>query len=587
MKNINTKIFSRASFFKPCRLVWQEEPEKFLSSRVFPPGMDERKERDMMKSDLREISRPGEKQEDNMTPDAFLEKYKDLLLDDVDLFSEVLDRFSPMGVEAFKKVVEFGDSYLQNNPPATASYIYNVLTQAVYLLGEEGLVNYELYKNNPDLAKQAQEDIKKFVESFVKEKAGHVLDNNAIALAETIRTFAENENLLPQMPKFFEDKIKKFDLSDQEFAAIIIKTVSSPRLPRCYESISQILYQSEDKPLTNIVSFGEAVGWAVLSGDSKLFKFVLQRGRDIVKEKEGQEYVEKAFTDVDKKSPLEKDWKAFLKENAESFDKQELTRRLAELHGGQDGATLAIFLASLKKEYGLEFVRNAILEMLSDGRFSRVEHIKIYEKYLSPEDLANVARSVFADHEKNNCSYGIFQEAVLGKYLKPTEANKIFTDTLKSLFAKGEDGYRDILKYVPSYRAYVAPEVLEKTLKDVLNALENSDLFFLIIKHLKDYHSGISDDGFVKEKVNSALEKASDWTVLENISELKKPEFAKYVTRVDLKRHLERAITKTSDASTLVRFEDGYKDFFSPEELEKLLTPEMKGWIEEEKNKDR
>ena len=129
--------------------------------------------------------------------------------------------------------------------------------------------------------------------------------------------------------------------------------------------------------------------------------------------------------------------------------------------------------------------------------------------------------------------------------------------------------------------------MLEKTLKDVLNALVNSDLFFLIIKHLKDYHSGISDDGFVKEKVNSALEKASDWTVLENISELKKPEFAKYVTRVDLKRHLERAITKTSDASTLVRFEDGYKDFFSPEELEKLLTPEMKGWIEEEKNKDR
>ena len=49
---------------------------------------------------------------------------------------------------------------MQNNPPATASYIYNVLTQAVYLLGEEGLVNYELYKNNPDLAKQAQEDIK-------------------------------------------------------------------------------------------------------------------------------------------------------------------------------------------------------------------------------------------------------------------------------------------------------------------------------------------------------------------------------------------------------------------------------------------
>ena len=135
-----------------------------------------------------------------------MEKYKDLLLDDVDLFSEVLDRFSPMGVEAFKRSWNLEILILQNNPPATASYIYNVLTQAVYLLGEEGLVNYELYKNNPDLAKQAQEDIKKFVESFVKEKAGHVLDNNAIALAETIRTFAENENLLPQMPKFFEDK---------------------------------------------------------------------------------------------------------------------------------------------------------------------------------------------------------------------------------------------------------------------------------------------------------------------------------------------------------------------------------------------
>ena len=84
-----------------------------------------------------------------------------------------------------------------------------------------------------------------------------------------------------------------------------------------------------------------------------------------------------------------------------------------------------------------------------------MEHIKIYEKYLSPEDLANVARSVFADHEKQ-LQLRYFPGSRFRKYLKPTEANKIFTDTLKSLFAKGEDGYRDILKYVPSYRAYVA-----------------------------------------------------------------------------------------------------------------------------------
>ena len=102
-------------------------------------------------------------------------------------------------------------------------------------------------------------------------------------------------------------KIKKFDLSDQEFAAII-KTVSSPRLPRCYESISQILYQSEDKPLTNIVSFGEAVGWAAL-GDSKNFLNLSFNAADS-KEKEGQEYVEKDLQTLIK-SPLERTGKLF------------------------------------------------------------------------------------------------------------------------------------------------------------------------------------------------------------------------------------------------------------------------------------
>ena len=70
-------------------------------------------------------------------------------------------------------------------------------------------------------------------------------------------------------------------------------------------------------------------------------------------------------------------------------------------------------------------------------------------------------------------------------------------------------------------------------------------IFFLIIKHLKDYHSGISDDGFVKEKVNSALEKKHRIGQFLKIYLNLKTEFAKYVTRVDLKRHLERAITKT------------------------------------------
>ena len=58
---------------------------------------------------------------------------------------------------------------------------------------------------------------------------------------------------------FLKIKLKNLILSDQEFAAIIIKTVSSPRPRVATNQYLKYFINQRISPLQNIVSFGEAV----------------------------------------------------------------------------------------------------------------------------------------------------------------------------------------------------------------------------------------------------------------------------------------------------------------------------------------
>lgn len=319
MKNLS--CFScPSSSTKPNRLIWQDRPGENPQA---PQGQTAEAEIAKMKNELfNNVVRPQESEsairEGGMSPEQFMEKYKNLLTTDFEAYKTGHMGFTSMGVEKFLKFTEVGYGYLESsNPEIVSEYVtstlFELMMQYNQLTGEYEY-QHPLYKDNPERQEKVKKDLLSFINSFVKEKAAKVWENNPVALAQTLAFLSEMKSTIPDAYQFLTTKVKSFELSDIQMRDVV-GSVSSCRIGKerseALPYVSRILYESKDKPLSNIVVFKETMDTAAWS-DPKLFLFVLNRGKDIVRDPVAREYIENLLSRTEKVEN-KKIWADFLK----------------------------------------------------------------------------------------------------------------------------------------------------------------------------------------------------------------------------------------------------------------------------------
>jgi len=256
-----------------------EEEEAILKGSELPDELAQLKK--TLVNDMVDLVSPEADQEDvplgqrKLTPRQFLEKYRPLLLRDIDSYSSVIQYIRPMQLDKtyLDQVLDIGKEWLDK--PEAGDYIWNTLDSLATgaTLVRDGAITLD--DPNP-------ENI--FNERYTKvlQQATAAYETNPTLLVDAL---AVTDDHYPDRLSELEAMIRPALISDPHFyelAEFYGNHVNNWTIPKVYKACGRIMMISKEKKFENIAIFKKIAKEIIRSYPSHknnpLVELVLERG---------------------------------------------------------------------------------------------------------------------------------------------------------------------------------------------------------------------------------------------------------------------------------------------------------------------